>query len=280
MIEINEKVLETVNRTFVIPPRPEILGQLKQIMESDDPSLIDISDVLSKDIALSAAILKLINSPAFGLSRTVSDIRQAVMFLGFDGVYSLVQGLKLKQAFSSEKCSISMEKFWSVAEDIAQVAMYIGGKIKSSVPVENLYTLGLFHDCGMPVLATKYKDYLSTLERAQNSVSHTQCDIEQARYQTDHAVIGYYISSSWYLPKDICQLILRHHERSFLENFDESVEQLSFAVLKMAENIVQYERFQMETTDWPCVKESVYFALDINDDYYVDIKEDVAEVLY
>lgn len=280
MIDVDDKVLDNINRSFIIPPRPEILAELKNIMDQEDPNLTDISEVISKDVALSAAILKLINSPAFGLARTVSDIKQAVMFLGFNGVYSLVQGLKLKQAFATGKCSISLERFWDSAEEIAQVALYIGSQIKAKVPGENLYTLGLFHDCGVPVLAMKFDDYVKVLGEANRNYEQTQCEIEQQRYNTDHATIGYFISTSWHLPKDICKLILRHHDRDFLNNIDGSVEQLSFAALKMAENIVYTERRHVASPDWAHVKESVLDVLGFSEDDYNDLKEDVSDFVF
>ena len=280
MIEVNEEALKVINRSFVIPPRPEILAELKAVMDGDDPSLMDISDIISKDIAISAAILKLINSPVFGLARTVSDIRQAVMFLGFDGVYSLVQGLKLKEAFSSSKCSINLHQFWDSAEEIAQVALFIGGKIKSEVPGENLYTLALFHDCGVPVMATKYDDYADVYANAAQNFQENLVTLEERAFKTNHAVVGYYISSNWYLPKDICQIILRHHEQDFLNSGEGTVEQLSFAVLKMAENIVHEERHYGPSTEWHIFKESVLDTLGFTDDDYNDIKEDLSEAVF
>lgn len=277
MIEVNEEVLANINRSFVIPPRPHILAELKDIMEQDDPVLVDISDVISKDVAISAAILKLINSPAFGLSRTVSDIRQAVMFLGFDGVYSLVQGLKLKEAFSATKCSINLDRFWDSAEEIAQVSMFIGSKIKSKVPVENLYAIGLFHDCGIPIMAVKYDDYVKVLGESNRNYDETLVDIEERVYKTNHAVIGYYISNTWHLPKDICKLILRHHDLTYLNDVEGTIDELSFAVIKMAENIVYTARRHIAAPDWMHLKESVLDTLGFTEDDYNDVKEDAID---
>lgn len=280
MIDVNADVLEQINRSFVIPPRPEILSELKQIMSQADPDLAEVGDCISKDVAISAAILKLINSPAFGLARTVSDIRQAVMFLGFDGIYSLVQGMKLKQSFSTENCSISLERFWDTAEEIAQVAMFIGGKVKSKVPMENLYTLGLFHDCGIPVMAVKYDDYVNTLSESNRNYEESLVAIEERKYQSNHAVIGYFLANSWHLPKDICSLILRHHDQSYLNSIEGDVNQISFAVLKMAENVVHTIRRYVAAPDWVVLKEPILDILGFSEDDYNDLKEDVAEVVF
>ena len=280
MIIVSDEILSNINKTFVIPPRPELLAELKGIMSGEDPSLMDMGDVIAKDVGLSAAILKLINSPAYGLARTVSDIKQAVMFLGFDGIYTLVQGIKLKEAFSTGKRSINLDRFWDTAEEIAQVALVIGGQVKSKVPIENLYTIGLFHDCGIPVMAAKYDDYIKVLTESNKNYERTLVNIEEANYNTNHAIIGYYIGTSWHLPKDICQLILRHHDLDFLDKIEGDVDQINYSVLKMAENIVHVERRHIAAPDWSMLKEAVLDTLGFTDDVYNDLKEDITEIVF
>jgi HD-like signal output (HDOD) protein len=280
MIKVNDEILSNINKTFVIPPRPELLAELKDIMSGNDPLLMDIGDVIAKDVSLSAAILKLVNSPAYGLARTVSDIKQAVMFLGFDGVYTLVQGIKLKEAFSGGKRSINLDKFWDTAEEIAQVALVIGGKVKSKVPVESLYTIGLFHDCGIPMMSAKHDDYIKVLTESNENDDRTLVDIEEAKYNTNHAIIGYYIGTSWHLPKDICQLILRHHDLDYLDKIEGDIDQINYSVLKMAENIVHVERMHTEASDWPIIKDAVLDTLGFTDDLYNDLKEDITELVF
>ncbi|MDU0113623.1 HDOD domain-containing protein [Psychrosphaera aquimarina] len=280
MIVVNDEILSNINKTFVIPPRPDLLTELKDIMSEKDPSLMDMGNVIAKDVGLSAAILKLINSPAYGLARTVSDIKQAVMFLGFDGIYTLVQGIKLKEAFAVGKRSINLDRFWDTAEEIAQVALVIGGEVKSKVPVENLYTIGLFHDCGIPVMAAKYDDYIKVLTESNKNYERTLVNIEEATYNTNHAIIGYYLGSSWHLPKDICQLILRHHDLNFLDKIEGDIEQINYSVLKMAENIVHVERRHIAAPDWPMLKDAVLDTLGFTDDIYNDLKEDITELVF
>lgn len=279
MIEVNQDVLNDINSNFVIPPKPQILTDLQTLAESKDPALADLAELVAKDVAISSSILKLINSPAYGLSRTVSDIKQAVMFLGWDGVTALVQGLKLKQAFSREQSCISLERFWDTATDIADVIMFIGHQFKSQVPVESLYSLGLFHDCGVPPMAVKYSNYVDILKRADKVVDLSITDIEGQAYQTNHAVVGYFLATSWHLPKDICQLILRHHDLSMLENLNGSIEQMSFSALKLAENLVNQVRRGSSTRDWLLIEPVALDALGMYEDDYRDLQEDVSDLL-
>lgn len=279
MIEVNDQVLAEVNKSFVIPPQPQLLVELQALLEQEEPYLTDAADIIAKDVAIASAILKIINSPAYGLSRTVSDIKQAVMFLGWDGIKAIVPSLKLKEAFSMQKSCISLERFWDTANEIAEVSMYIGKLVKSKVPVENLYTLGLFHDCGVPPMAIKYSDYVETLKTANEDFDNGIIELEEKRYQTNHAVIGYYLASSWHLPKDICQIVLRHHDLSYLDTSDDPINQISFAVLKMAENIVHYERRYANLRDWVLLKNDILDVLGMSEEDYQDLKDDISDSL-
>ena len=280
MIEVNDEVLQQINKSFVIPPQPELLRELNALAEQDEPQLPEVAAVIAKDLAISAAILKIINSPAFGLARSVSDIRQAVMFIGLEGAFSLVQGLKLKEAFGPHKCSISLDQFWDNSAMIADVAMYIGNWVKSKVPVEDLYTLGLFHDCGVPPMAIKYQDYGALQAFALQNRQHSLPSFEDQKYKTSHPVIGYYLATTWHLPKNICKLILHHHDMEFLNAIDDSQDQICYAVLKMAENIVHEERDCSSARDWHEVKSGVLDVLGLTEYDYNDIKEDVSEILF
>lgn len=279
MIEVNDQVLAEVNKSFVIPPQPQLLVELQALLEQEEPYLSDAADIIAKDVAIASAILKIINSPAYGLSRTVSDIKQAVMFLGWDGIKAIVPSLKLKEAFATQKSCISLERFWDTANEIAEVSMYIGKLVKSKVPVENLYTLGLFHDCGVPPMAIKFADYVDTLKTANEDFDTGITELEEKRYQTNHAVIGYYLASSWHLPKDICQIVLRHHELSYLDTCDDPINQISFAVLKMAENIVHYERRYSNLRDWVLLKNDILDVLGMSEEDYQDLKDDISDSL-
>lgn len=210
LFNLDEEKISAVVSGFQVPVKPEILTSIDQLMAQKEPDIEKIADLISSDVGLSASILKIINSPMYGMNRRISKIKQAVMMLGLKTINSLVTATLLKQSFSG-KSSISLERFWDDANDIANAMIFIGSKVKTIIPVEMLYTIGLFHDCGIPLLALKYENYKDVLIEA-NTSDESFINVEEKHYQTNHAVLGYYISSSWHLPKEICQLILQHHD--------------------------------------------------------------------
>lgn len=279
MFVVNEQVLSDVNKNFIIPPKPQILDDLDRLAHQNEPSLMAAADIVAKDVAIASAILKIVNSPAYGLVRSVSDIKQAIMFLGWNGIEALIPALKLKQMFLQKTCCISLERFWDNASEIANVNMIVGQRVKNKIPVEYLYTLGLFHDCGIVPMAIKYDDYVNVLHGSNRSSKESLVDIEDRVYGANHAIIGYYLASSWHLPRDICQLILRHHDLSLLEDTSDPNQQLCFCVLKLSESIVNSILRDEKIKDWDRLEPFILKKLNISEEEYIDLQEEVIDYL-
>ena len=279
MFVVNEQVLSDVNKNFIIPPKPQILDDLDRLARQNEPSLMAAADIVAKDVAISSAILKIVNSPAYGLVRSIADIKQAIMFLGWNGIEALIPALKLKQMFLQKTCCISLERFWDNASEIANVNMIVGQRVKNKIPVEYLYTLGLFHDCGIVPMAIKYHDYVNVLHGSNRSSKESLVDIEDRVYGANHAIIGYYLASSWHLPRDICQLILRHHDLSLLEDTSDPNQQLCFCVLKLSESIVNSILRDEKIKDWERLEPFILKKLNMSEDEYIDLQEEVIDYL-
>lgn len=277
MITIDAQVMDDVKHGFQLPAKPDMLARLQQELSLPTPDLNRVANLVASDVAAAAVVLKVINSPYYGLARTVTDIRQAVMFLGLEAITHLVSGYLLQQAYDQNRCSIRLERFWDTANDIAQVCSIIGQhqKLKSRIPVENLHLLGLFHDAGIPAMAMHYPDYIKVLVAANRDYDRSLIDHEEERYGTNHATIGFYLANQWHLPKETCQLILRHHDFTvFSEQADEECV-LQMAVLKMAENLVHQIRRFVAAPEWAHIKAKVLNVLNLDEEDYQDIKDDV-----
>ncbi len=265
MLIVDQSVLDDIGRGFSVPAQPKLLLELLKLMADTNPNINAISDAISKDIAVSAAILKTINSPLYGLSRTITDIKMSVNYIGIFGVVMLVTGSLLKKSFDPKNCSIDLEDFWQFTSDIASVAMAIGQRFKPQIANDKFFSLGLFHACGVPVMAMKYDDYQQILDEGLITPQLELTSVEEAHYGVNHTTIGYYVASSWRLPKDVCQIILQHHERSFLTKLNGSEAQDLFAVLKLSEHLMSLKYLERPSTDWPYVEEKVLSVIGVED---------------
>ncbi|MCJ8295300.1 MAG: HDOD domain-containing protein [Colwellia sp.] len=266
MLIVDQSVLDDISRGFSVPAQPKLLLELLKLMAETNPDVNAISAAISKDIAVSATILKTVNSPLYGLSRTVTDIKMSVNYIGIYGVVMLVTGSLLKKSFDPKDCSINLEDFWLFTADIASTAMLIGQRYKPGIANDKFFSLGLFHACGVPVMAMKYNDYQELLDQALTTPKIALTVVEENEYGVNHATIGYYVASSWRLPKDVCQIILQHHDRNFLDRLNGSQGQDLYAVLKLSEQLTSLKHSDCASADWPYVQVKVCELLGIDEE--------------
>ena len=279
MFAIDNEKAQLVSQGLQIPAKPEILDQLHQEQRKDAPDLSRIADIVSADVALSANILKAINSPLFGLSRTITDIQQSVMLLGLENVMNLVSYFEMRRLIAGDAC-ISLDRFWDTALETARIMVITLNqlKLKRDCPVEDAYALGLFHDAGVALMAMRFTDYKETLDEADHSDGENMTSIEEKHYQTNHSIIGYFVMNSWNMPKHICELILRHHEEDYLTdiNIPDSQKDL-YGILSITHDIQDIYHYGHEDKEWLQLKEKVLFHFGLDEDEYRDLESDIIE---
>ncbi len=242
--ELSIEQIQTVLQGIAIPPQPQILVDLQMEQVSPDCDINTIAKLISQDVGLSGSILKTVNSPFFNRSNTITSITQAVNLLGVNTVVNLVNGLSIKGALSDDDI-IALGRFWDSAMEIATTAAVIGKQI--GIPnSDEAYTLGLFHNCGVPLLMSRFKDYLNVVEEAYAEAELCITEIENQKINTNHAVVGYYVAKSWNLPRYLCEAIHEHHNagRIIEDDSADSRKKTLLAILKMAEHICGLHKTQ------------------------------------
>jgi HD-like signal output (HDOD) protein len=277
-MDVKQLKAEEIIEKFSIPPKPTVLTALQQELSKAEPDPVDYADIISRDVALSAVVLKTVNSPMFALKRELSDIRQAVVLLGADRLNHLVTFFALRQSFTG-KSVISLEKFWDNTMEVATMSRFVLSYLadRCDVEADELYAMGLFRDCGIPLMAMRYSDYREVLNEANHSPHHSFTEIEDGHYGTNHAIVGYFVASSWNLPKDLCELILRHHDTSFLNDslVSESQKDL-YALIKIASMVATRYKYGVADSEWPLTREQVLTHFSLSD---LDFQEMQADLL-
>ncbi|WP_159818536.1 HDOD domain-containing protein [Colwellia sp. 20A7] len=272
MLIVDQNVLDDISKGFAVPAQPQLLLNLLKLMAEPYPNTNAIADCISQDIAVSAAILKAVNSPLYGLGRTITDIKMSVKYIGIYGVVMLITNSLIKKSFDPKNCSINLEDFWRTTTDISNATVAIGKRFKQSIAMDKLSSLGLFHDCGIPVLAMKHNNYQEVVDQLALTSDLSLVKLEEQNFHVNHAILGYYVASSWRLPKDVCQIILQHHEIDYLDRLNGSPEQDLFAILKLAEHVVSLKNLDEASADWPYLEKPIISILGIK-------KEELPEII-
>lgn len=208
---MNPTVLESSDNSAVlkglfIPPQPKVLLELKVLQRSPSPDLRRVAAEIGRDPGLAAAILKTVNSPAFGLR--ISSINHAVTMLGLPRTFSIATGLALRMQMQGQ---VKLDRFWDTAADTAAASALVA-RMAPGVVVDEAYMLGLFHECGVAILTMRFPTYKETLIEANRRLDCKFTDIEDEHHGTNHAVVGHLVAKSWALPDDVREAILLHHE--------------------------------------------------------------------
>ncbi|WP_174244896.1 HDOD domain-containing protein [Pseudomonas sp. S35] len=223
-----------------MPPQPQIMVDLQMEQYMPDPDLEVIARLISQDPGLSGALLKIVNSPYYGLSNKIASIQRAVNLLGSRSIINLINAQSIRGEMSDDTI-VTLNRFWDTAQDVAMTCLTLA-KRTGSQAVDEAYALGLFHDCGVPLMLKRFPNYMTVLEQAYANAG-TDCrvvDTENNAFNTNHAVVGYYTAKSWRLPEHVTDAIANHHNALAIFS-DESartpqVKNL-LAILKMAEHI-------------------------------------------
>lgn len=269
--------VERLVKQIDIPPCPAILTRIVREMHSDEPDLQRISQWVTADVALAAAMLKTINSPLYGLRSKATSVQQALILLGLRNVAQLITGLLLRQAFPVAQ-SAAMDSFWTVSAGRAAVCSFLAHRLRVC-DSNQAYTFGLFRDAGMPAMLNKkkasYEDILSGQVGGEVPITR----IEQERYGLTHAQVGAYFGTTWYLNESVWKAILLHHDYDKWLARGRELAVRTAAIGLVAEEI--YTRYQSGTScaEWGLGGQIAQVVLGIDEQQVEELRMEVTQAL-
>jgi putative nucleotidyltransferase with HDIG domain len=246
-IELKEKKMKlVVNRVHNLPTPPVVFEQISKVINDPDTSAYDIANIISEDPALTAKILRLTNSSFYGIPRTVTSVKQAIVILGIEVVKSLIISASVFEIFA-KKYKLDkayLESFWRHSLSAAFMARILSrkGERLSPMEAEQFFSAGLLHDIGKLVIITELAaDYKIIKESLDKDNTLTGYAAEAAVMGIDHSDIGAFLCSKWNLPEALCEAIANHHREELVAT------QKYTAAIHLANHLAH----QMESPDEP-----------------------------
>jgi HD-like signal output (HDOD) protein len=191
-----------------VPPFHQVAVQLLQIAGDPTVPIGKIVTLLRTDAVLAMGLLQIANSPLFASHQEITDIRQAVTYLGLDLVRSVAVTASMRRVIDSRKNPLALA-FWrhSLATALTCKKMCR----LANIPPESAYTAGLLHDVGQLGLMHIFPDYAPTITRAVQC-GEALVDAEMQAFGIDHCQAGRWLLSRWRLPLEL-QSVAAGHER-------------------------------------------------------------------
>lgn len=267
------KNAEDLMKGIMIPPRPAALVDVLNEQSKAEPDLKRIADLISKDVAISAGVLRVVNSAFFGLRRKITSIDHAVRMMGVHSITNVVTALMLHSAFTEGKGRF-MDEFWNDSGTLAALTAH-AARVSRAIPPEEGYAIGLFANCGVPLMLKKFSEYPGVYEQALRAEDVTVSVYEDAELGTDHTLVGYIMGKSWELPEAFCQSILRHHDAvDYFEAKEEDIADAAptLAVLHVGQHLYRLVEELPASVEWKQVAEPVCRYLGISPDELEDME--------
>ena len=282
--ELSSQQISQALQGISVPPQPQIMVDLQMEQYMPDPDLEVIARLIAQDPGLSGALLKIVNSPYYGLTNKIASIRRAVTLLGSRTVINLINAQSIKGEMGDDTI-VTLNRFWDTAQDVAMTSLSLAKRTGMSAPDE-AYALGLFHDCGIPLMLKRFPDYMTVLEQAYANAGPASrvVDTENRHFNTNHAVVGYYTAKSWRLPEHLTHAIANHHNALAIFSDDSSRNsQLKnlLAILKMAEHICASHKVlgnQREDHEWNSISHLVLDYIGLSEYDFENLKESIREL--
>ncbi|MFI8373581.1 HDOD domain-containing protein [Pseudomonas helleri] len=282
--ELSSEQISVALQGISVPPQPQIMVDLQMEQYMPDPDLEVIAGLIAQDPGLSGALMKIVNSPYYGLTNKMASIRRAVTLLGSRTVINLINAQSIKGEMSDDTI-VTLNRFWDSAQDVAMTSMTLA-KRTGAQAVDEAYALGLFHDCGIPLMLKRFPDYMRVLEQgyADAGPDSRVVDIENRHFNTNHAVVGYYTAKSWRLPEHLTHAIANHHNALAIFSDDSSRQsQLKnlLATLKMAEHICASHKVlgnQRDDHEWNSISHLVLDYVGLSEYDFDNLKESIRDL--
>lgn len=209
----DDKLEAVVADMTSLPSMPEQYEKIMQEMQSEDPSLQRIGEIIETDVAMSAKILQLVNSAFFGLARHLSSPAEAAMYLGVDVLKSLVLTSGVFSQFEDASVDAgAVKKIWDHSIEVGALAKEIAAShCEKSLISDYALMGGLLADVGKLVFALNFPERFTEIARRVSDEAHRDFEIERELIGHAHGDVGAYLVGLWGLPNPVVECVAYNH---------------------------------------------------------------------
>jgi putative nucleotidyltransferase with HDIG domain len=194
-----------------LPSAPEIARRTLATVNRDNANLHDLAQLIARDQALAARLLRIANGAFFAVRGKVTSIPQAVTLLGFARVRDLVLSLSVWGALEGSGATARRfrKRLWIHSSMVAAAARMLAERTNRDEA--GAFTAGLLHDVGKLVLGLRLGDtYWELLEDAADDGG--AAEVEMAALGCHHATVGGWLLQLWGMPADLVDAVALHAE--------------------------------------------------------------------
>ena len=219
-----QETLQSVLQSGGLPTLPVMASRLITLMADEETTLADIARLISRDVALSAKILKVSNSAFYHFPQQIGSIQQAVSILGTNAVRSLVLSFSFLNTGKGEfQNSFDFKAFWKHSLAAAAASRLVVEKVKGIEP-EEVFVAGLLQNLGELIVARTMPNAYEQVLQTETASSADRLAVEADLLGADHPTIGSEVARSWGFPASLFIPMRYHHTPASYDGDDKNIE--------------------------------------------------------
>lgn len=220
-LSVAEQLASALSRPGTLAPLPAVALQAMRLAESPTANSSDLVRVVSSDPALSARIIRIVNSAFYGVRTPVTSLNTAVSVLGFGAIKNIALAASLTRTFRGAKdADFDPRALWTHSVAVGAAAQLIAARTRTVDP-SDAFLAGLMHDIGVIVeLQLSRIQFLGVLKATERDPAVRFRDIERDFFGASHEEYGEALAIAWQFPANIRQVCGFHHRP--LESSDEA----------------------------------------------------------
>ncbi|VFU18355.1 Phosphodiesterase [anaerobic digester metagenome] len=207
---LKQKIFKTLKD---LPPMPQVVQKARKVLSDPKSSFSDLAKVIESDQGIVTRVLKMANSPYYGLSGSVSSVKHASIVLGTKTLMEL-----LDLACSSEILGQTLEGYdlaagdlWMHSLAVANGSQLIARRVNPSLELD-AFSAGLIHDVGKIILDPYIMERKAEFQSFARERRDTFLSAEKGILGFDHAELASEVCERWQIPRHIVTAIRYHHD--------------------------------------------------------------------
>jgi HD-like signal output (HDOD) protein/ActR/RegA family two-component response regulator len=207
----NNRVRQYVGKINALPTVSGTYRKLTKALQSNSVPMQEVSEIVARDIALTAKVLQIVNAAKLAPARRITSVLEAVQLIGLGVVRALAVSTQLFE-FCHEVVETDLYRsVWAHSVEMAIAARRVA--CIEELPADDCdeaFLIGLLHDIGKVVLAASCAEYHAMWKEHRND-SKRLVQFELEAFGADHAHVGSYLLRLWGLPESAVEAIRVHH---------------------------------------------------------------------
>ena len=202
---------ELIQKNINLLSLPQTAIRINSMVSDPNSTASDIGDIISQDPALTARLLRVVNSAFYAFPSQIDTISMAITVLGTRQLRDLVMTTSVINRFRDIPANVvDMENFWCHSLTTAIAAKNFANHMKISNS-DRLFVAGLLHDIGKLVMYITLPDPSRQVVEIAGEPQIDSDHVEEAIFGFNHAELGAELLRQWKLPESLIEPVAYHH---------------------------------------------------------------------